>query len=98
MIFLLDMTKEQTELLSGLLVLLMWGCVLFGLCSLYFYPILVAVQRDNPHSTTVALINIFGGWTVIGWLFALFLAYSGGTSSRKRKPYRRKRSSVRRRI
>ncbi len=41
---------------------------------LYFLPSFLA--RDKQNFTTVLLVNLFLGWTVIGWVVALVLAIS----------------------
>lgn len=44
----------------------------------YLSPVIVAVLRKNPAAGTVFLINLFLGWTVIGWFVALAWSYVGG--------------------
>ncbi len=41
------------------------------LILLYLLPCIVATTRRNPHSASIAVINIFLGWTLIGWVVAL---------------------------
>jgi hypothetical protein len=41
----------------------------------YFTPSIVAVQRPACRERGLVLfVNVFTGWTVIGWAFAMFLA------------------------
>ena len=50
---------------------------LWILCALvvgYFLPAIIAYRRDVPNMWSVAVINIFLGWTLIGWVVALALA------------------------
>jgi hypothetical protein len=42
--------------------------------ALYFVPIIVAVIRKVTNQGSVAVINLFLGWTLIGWVVALALA------------------------
>ncbi|HEX4308551.1 MAG TPA: superinfection immunity protein [Acidobacteriaceae bacterium] len=42
--------------------------------GIYFLPSLVAVARRTHNSTGIFLLNLFLGWTGIGWLLALVLA------------------------
>jgi hypothetical protein len=35
---------------------------------LYLLPTLIAFGREHPQRTTVALLNIVLGWTLIGWI------------------------------
>lgn len=40
----------------------------------YFLPIIVAVARKVTNQGSVAVINFFLGWTLIGWVVALAMA------------------------
>lgn len=44
---------------------------------LYFIPYGVAHSRNHPSRTGIGLLNLFFGWTVIGWFAALIWAASG---------------------
>jgi Superinfection immunity protein len=46
---------------------------LFGL-ALYLIPTIIAVIRKVPNIGSVAVINIFLGWSVVGWVVALAMA------------------------
>lgn len=48
-----------------------WLMVL-GLVALYFLPSLIARKKHNANS--VFVINLFLGWTFIGWIIALAMA------------------------
>ncbi len=41
---------------------------------LYFLPSAVAVARKVTHQGSVVVINLFLGWTFIGWVVALAMA------------------------
>jgi Superinfection immunity protein len=47
--------------------------ILIG-ASLYFVPWIVAGIRHVPNLGSVIVINLFLGWTVIGWVVALAMA------------------------
>ena len=49
--------------------------IAFGLL-LYFLPTLNALGKHRPNSTTIFLLNLFLGWTVIAWI--LIFTWSGG--------------------
>jgi len=49
------------------------GFVVFG-AVLYLLPSIVAVTRKVPNSGSVIVINVFLGWTFIGWVVALAMA------------------------
>lgn len=58
---------QASDEASGLGVLVVVG-------ALYFVPLIVAMARHVPNIGSVAVINIFLGWTVIGWVVALAMA------------------------
>lgn len=53
-----------------------WLILLLALC-LYFVPTLVAVRRLHVSRAGIAVINVFLGWTFLGWVVALAWAFSG---------------------
>ena len=40
----------------------------------YFLPAIIADIRGTEHQTAICLINLFLGWTVLGWIAALIWA------------------------
>jgi hypothetical protein len=42
--------------------------------GLYFLPAIVAAARHTHNSTAILLVNIFLGWTIIGWFVAFLMA------------------------
>jgi len=42
--------------------------------GIYFLPSLVAVARHTHNATGIFLLNLFLGWTGIGWIIAFILA------------------------
>jgi T4 superinfection immunity protein len=46
----------------------------FCLLALYFLPSLIAGGRHLREHTTITLLNLFLGWTFIGWIVALIWA------------------------
>jgi hypothetical protein len=44
------------------------------LCGLYFLPAIIAASRHTHNATGVLLLNIFLGWTGVGWVIALLMA------------------------
>ena len=42
--------------------------------ALYLLPTVVAVKRDAAATREVVLLNVFLGWTCLGWAWALALA------------------------
>ena len=46
------------------------------LLLLYPVPWLVAAYRGHNNEILIFIVNLFAGWTIIGWVFALVWAYS----------------------
>jgi hypothetical protein len=47
----------------------------FGLgTAMYFLPSIIALARSKRDLVAILLLNIFLGWTVIGWIVALVWA------------------------
>jgi hypothetical protein len=44
------------------------------LLGLYFLPAIVAASRHTHNATGIFMLNLFLGWTGIGWVIALCLA------------------------
>ena len=44
--------------------------------ALYFIPTIVALTRDHPSKGGIIVLNIFLGWTLIGWVVSLAWAFS----------------------
>lgn len=48
------------------------GLLVLGLLiALYFLPAIIAARRGHRNRTPILLLNLFLGWTVIGWVGAL---------------------------
>lgn len=54
----------------GLVLILVLG-------ALYFLPVVVATVRNCKATAGVFVVNLFLGWTLIGWVVALAWAASG---------------------
>ena len=42
--------------------------------AFYFLPAILAAARHTHNSTAILLLNLFLGWTVVGWFVALLMA------------------------
>ena len=42
----------------------------------YFIPAIVAAIRRHHNAMAIGVLNLFGGWTVVGWLIALVWAFT----------------------
>ncbi|MBA3668647.1 MAG: superinfection immunity protein [Sphingomonas sp.] len=54
--------------------------------TLYFAPGIVAATRNHPNRMPIVLLDLFLGWTVVGWIGALVWAYSSTPPSVARVP------------
>ena len=41
---------------------------------LYFVPSVIGFMRSHPNAAAICLLNVFLGWTFIGWVAALVWA------------------------
>ena len=46
-----------------------------GLIAAYWFPTIMAFMRHVPGKAQVVIVNLFLGWTVIGWIVALVMAF-----------------------
>jgi hypothetical protein len=58
---------ERLDLVDATAVVLLVGAI-------YFIPLLVAVMRKVPNAGSVFVINLFLGWTLVGWVVSLAMA------------------------
>lgn len=61
------------------------GAALFGvivLIAMYFLPTIVASTRKVTDKGSVVVINLFLGWTLVGWVVALAMACRSSTRGR----------------
>lgn len=52
-----------------------WIMIVIG-TALYVLPSLLAWKNESPRRTTITLINLLLGWTVIGWVVALVMTFA----------------------
>jgi hypothetical protein len=48
--------------------------LLFALLSIYLFPTAIAAKFDNRNLLSIFILNVFLGWTVLGWVTALIWA------------------------
>lgn len=48
--------------------------VVLLMLTLYFLPTIIAVCRHSYYMAAAIVVNLFLGWTLIGWLLALILS------------------------
>ena len=47
--------------------------LVFGV-GLYFLPTIIAALRHTHNATGILLLNLFLGWTIVGWVVAFLMA------------------------
>jgi hypothetical protein len=58
--------------MSNLTLIIVVGVTIFGICL--FYPTVIAFKRGVNGRWAIFLLNLFLGWTMLGWLLCLYLA------------------------
>ena len=61
---------------------------------LYFLPIIEASLRKHRSLTSIGLVNLLLGWTLIGWVAAIAWACSGGGKEEQSNPPRKEPTST----
>ena len=49
------------------------GLLVLGIIG-YFAPLIVALGREHHQRMAIGILNVFGGWTIVGWIVALVWA------------------------
>ena len=56
---------------------LFFATVILLVLGIHFLPTFVAFVREQRHAVLILVLNIFFGWTIIGWLVLLIWAAVG---------------------
>jgi hypothetical protein len=51
--------------------------------SMYFLPALVAWKRSHKNASAIGVLNLFLGWTMIGWVGSLVWAFTNNTTTKR---------------
>jgi len=51
-----------------------------GLFALYFLPSMIAVHRGHRNGMAIGVVNLFLGWTFLGWVVTLAWACTNNTT------------------
>ncbi len=77
----LELARHGVDILAPLyFVLLVIGTLL------YLLPALLAGYRNSQHATSITIVNLLLGWTIVGWVICLGWAAYGHESKRIDKP------------
>ncbi len=52
------------------------GSYLAVVAVLYFVPAVVAVMRGHPNAVAICMLDLFLGWTFLGWVAALVWSFT----------------------
>ena len=52
----------------------LFALLLLPFGAIHFLPTIVAALRNSRHTLAIFFINLFFGWTVVGWVIALIWA------------------------
>jgi hypothetical protein len=55
---------------------ILFALLLLPFGAIHFLPTIVAALRGSRHVVAIFLLNLFLGWTVIGWIAALIWAFT----------------------
>lgn len=71
-LILFEVTRNSgDEALAGIVALIIVLVVLVGGLTVYFLPTIIALFRNHHQWGAITVINLFFGWTLIGWVLTL---------------------------
>jgi hypothetical protein len=70
---------------NAIMGLLVFGGVASTVLGLYFFPSILARARRLSNFWSIFVLNLFLGWTLLGWVIPLAMAASG-TAARRASP------------
>ncbi len=53
--------------------------LLLGIIVLYFLPTIIATTRKHSNAVSIFVLNLFLGWTFLGWVIALIWSFATDT-------------------
>ena len=61
------------------------GLIGFGaIAVLYMVPSIIAYNRNHNERNAIIVLNIFAGWTVVGWIIAIVWAVTSDIKKKRR--------------
>lgn len=67
---------------EGPILLITIGAIAIGL-AIYFLPTVIAFSRKHNNRIPILLINLFLGWSAIGWLIGLIWSFTKDVEKRE---------------
>ena len=77
------------DIFTGLLCFLFIALVIsimFITLAVYFIPIIIAYIRKHNNFTAICLLNLFVGWTFLGWLASLLWSLNSDIQQTENSP------------
>lgn len=59
----------------------MEALILILILAVYFVPAFVAANREHRNRLAISMLNLFLGWTLLGWVIALVWACTANTEA-----------------
>jgi hypothetical protein len=78
-------SKSEGDPAIGFVVLALMGLAVIFAFACYFLPSLLAYFRGHGNLAPILIVNVFFGWTFVGWIVALAWCFS-----HQEAPYRRR--------
>ena len=72
-----DAAAGLTAAIGAIIVALLWVVGIVLGAAAYFAPTIVGVLVRGRHLAAVIVLNVFLGWSLVGWVVALALAFMG---------------------
>jgi hypothetical protein len=72
-----DAAAGLTAAIGAIIFALLWVVGIVLGAAAYFAPTIVAVLVRGRHLAAVIVLNVFLGWSLVGWVVALALAFMG---------------------
>lgn len=65
------MENSTKALLIAILIMIV---IVLVFIVLYLFPSVIAIKKKHKDLIKILIINIFLGWTIVGWIISLVLA------------------------
>lgn len=62
--------------MNGVLAFTIYMLISAAVIFVYMLPVFIAGHRHVHNRASIAVVNIFLGWTLVGWVIALAMAVS----------------------
>lgn len=67
---------ERTESIMKVIFSILIFVIIAACITLYFLPAIVANKRKHQNAQAILVLNLFLGWSLIGWVISLVWAYT----------------------